>query len=77
MEVNLTANIIREDTLSQCDTTAPSVSSRSCTKDEKWPLEVDLQELASNRPVLLRSKDVVVNDLGKGVKEGVRYVLRR
>jgi hypothetical protein len=26
-----------------------------------------LQELASNRPVLLRSKGVVVNDCGKGI----------
>jgi hypothetical protein len=26
-----------------------------------------LQELASNRPVLLRSKGVVVNDQGKGI----------
>jgi hypothetical protein len=29
-----------------------------------------LQEQASNRPVLLRSKDVVVSDLGKGVRSG-------
>jgi hypothetical protein len=29
-----------------------------------------LQERASNRPVLLRSKGVVVNDRGKGVHLG-------
>jgi len=29
-----------------------------------------LQEQASNRPVLLRLKDVVVSDRGKGVRSG-------
>ena len=35
----------------------------------RWrrPPEVGLQEQASNCPVLLRSKGVVVNDWGKGV----------
>jgi hypothetical protein len=31
-----------------------------------------LQELASNRPVLLRSNGVVVNDRGKGILKDVR-----
>ena len=39
-------------------------------KDGRWPPEVGLQERASNYPVLLRSKGVVVNDLGKGVQQG-------
>jgi hypothetical protein len=34
------------------------------------PPEVGLQEQASNCPVLLRSKGVVVNDWGKGVHIG-------
>jgi hypothetical protein len=32
---------------------------------------------ASNRPVLLRSKGVVVSDRGKVTLKGDRYVLRR
>jgi len=37
-----------------------------------WPPGVCLQGPASNRPVLLRSKGVVVSDCGKGVQEDVR-----
>jgi len=44
-----------------CVTNA-SASSRCCTKDGSRPPEVGLQEQASNRPVLLRSKGVVVNN---------------
>ena len=36
-----------------------------CTEDGRWPSEAGLQEQASNRPVLLRSKGVVVSDPGK------------
>jgi len=36
-----------------------------CTEDGSRPPEADLQEQASNHPVLLRSKDVVVSDRGK------------
>jgi hypothetical protein len=36
-----------------------------------------LQEQAPNRPVLLRSKGVVVSDRGKVIHQGGRYVLRR
>jgi hypothetical protein len=36
-----------------------------CTEDGRWPPEVGLQEQASNRPVLLRLKGVVVSDRGK------------
>jgi hypothetical protein len=39
-----------------------------CIEDGRRPLEVGLQEQASNRPVLLRFKDVVVSDRGKGVR---------
>lgn len=52
-------------------------SLRCCTEDGSRPPEVGFQEQASNRPMLLRSKDVVVSDRGKSsVKDG-RYVLRR
>jgi len=36
-----------------------------CTEDGSRPPEAGLQEQASNHPVLLRSKDVVVSDRGK------------
>jgi hypothetical protein len=36
-----------------------------CTEDGSRPPEVGLQEQASNHPVLLRSKDVVVSDRAK------------
>ena len=43
---------------------------QSCTEDGRRPPGVDFQELASNHPELLRSKGVVVNVRGKGVREG-------
>jgi len=36
-----------------------------CTEDGRRPPEAGLQEQASNRPVLLRLRDVVVSDRGK------------
>ena len=39
---------------------------RNCMRDEGRPLEVGLQERASNRPKLLRSRAVVVSVGGKG-----------
>ena len=39
---------------------------RNCTRDEGRPLEVGLQEQASNHPKLLRSRAVVVGVEGKG-----------
>ena len=62
------AEITRETTLSEVLGESPacvtntSESSWCCTKDGSRPPEVGLQEQASNYPVLLRSKDVVVND---------------
>jgi hypothetical protein len=41
-----------------------------CTGDGSRPPEVGLQEQASNRPVLLRSKGVVVSDRGKVARQG-------
>jgi hypothetical protein len=41
-----------------------------CTEDGSRPPEVGLQEQASNRPVLLRSKGVVVSDCGKVTRRG-------
>jgi hypothetical protein len=43
---------------------------QSCIEDGRRPPGVDFQELASNHPELLRSKAVVVNVRGKGVREG-------
>ena len=50
--------------LGACQTcvTNASESLCCCTEDGSRPPEVGLQELASNRPVLLRSKGVVVSD---------------
>jgi IS5 family transposase len=39
-----------------------------CTEDGSRPPEAGLQEQASNHPVLLRSKDVVVSDRGKVIR---------
>ena len=47
-----------------------SESLQSCTEDGRRPPGADFQELTSNRPELLRSKGVVVNVRGKGVREG-------
>jgi len=55
----------------QC-VTNKSESFWCCTEDGRRPPGAGLQELASNRPVLLRSKGVVVNDRGKGIGKGVR-----
>ena len=43
-----------------------------CTEDGRRPPGVGLQEQASNRPVLLRSKGVVVSDRGKVIHEDGR-----
>ena len=37
-----------------------------CTSDEGRPFEAAVQAEASNHPLLLRSRDVVVSELGKG-----------
>ncbi|RKE38988.1 hypothetical protein B0G76_5358 [Paraburkholderia sp. BL23I1N1] len=50
----------------QCVTNA-GVSLRCCTRDGSRPPEIGLQEQISNRPVRLRSKDVVVSDCGKDI----------
>ena len=50
-----------------CVPRAQSLSVCNCAKDGSRPPEVCLQGPASNRPVLLRSKGVVVSDWGKGV----------
>ncbi|OJA85394.1 hypothetical protein BGV48_26880 [Burkholderia ubonensis] len=41
---------------------------RCCTEDGRRPPGAGFQEQASNRPVLLRSKDVVVSDRGKVIR---------
>ena len=56
---------------SRCVTNA-SESLRCCTEDGSRPPEIGLQELISNRQVLLRPKGVVVSDCGKGAVKGVR-----
>lgn len=40
----------------------------SCTKDERRPPGIGFQESVPNRPELLRSKGVVVNVRGKGIR---------
>jgi hypothetical protein len=45
-------------------------SLRCCTEDGSRPPEVGFQEQASNRPMLLRSKDAVVSDRGKVIRQG-------
>ena len=42
-----------------------------CTEDGSRPPEAGLQEQASNHPVLLRSKGVVVSDWAKVIPSGV------
>jgi len=42
-----------------------------CTEDGSWPPEAGLQEQASNHPVLLRSKGVVVSDRAKVIPSGM------
>jgi hypothetical protein len=44
-----------------------SASSWCCTEDGSGPPGAGLQEQASNRPVLLRSKGEVVSDWRKGI----------
>ena len=48
-----------------------------CTEDGRRPPEVGLQEQASNRPVLLRSKGVVVSDRGKASREGCQVSIEK
>jgi hypothetical protein len=48
--------------------TKVSENSQCCTEDGRRPPGVDFQELASNHSELLRSKGVVVNVRGKGVR---------
>ena len=48
-----------------------------CTKDGRWPPEAGLQEQASNRPVLLRSKGVVVSDRGKVAHSGWQVCIEK
>ena len=45
---------------------------RSCTEDGRRPPGAGFQEPTPNRPELLRSKGVVVNVRGKGIRQGVR-----
>jgi hypothetical protein len=58
-----------EDFVLGCVTNV-SENLQSCTEDGRRPPGVGFQELASNHPELLRSKGVVVNVRGKGVREG-------
>jgi hypothetical protein len=45
---------------------------QSCTEDGRRPPGAGFQEQTPNRPELLRSKGVVVNVRGKGIRQGVR-----
>jgi IS5 family transposase len=48
-----------------------------CTEDGRWSPEAGLQEQASNRPVLLRSKGVVVSDRGKVAHSGRQVCIEK
>jgi hypothetical protein len=50
--------------------TNTSVSSWCCTEDGRRTPGAGLQEQASNHPVLLRPKGVVVSDRGKVIPRG-------
>ena len=50
---------------------------KKLVEDRPDAARLRLQEQASNHPVLLRSKDVVVSDREKSSAEGGRCVLRR
>ena len=50
---------------------------QSCIEDGRRPPGVDFQELASNHPELLRSKGVVVNVRGKGVRRGCQVSVEK
>ena len=50
---------------------------RSCTEDGRRPPGAGLQELTPNRPELLRSKGVVVNVRGKGVRKGCQVSVEK
>jgi IS5 family transposase len=55
-----------------CVSRTQAVNLWCCIEDGSGPPEADLQEEASNHPVLLRSKDVVVSDREKSPDEGGR-----
>src|SRR3989454_2822013 len=58
-----------QDSVLGCVTNV-SENLQCCTEDGRRPPGVGFQESASNHPELLRSKGVVVNVRGKGVREG-------
>jgi hypothetical protein len=57
--------------------TNTSESSGCCTGDRSWPPEVGLNGQASNRPVLLRSKGVVVSDRAKVILQGWQVCIEK
>ena len=65
----LRSSFLIEDLLQGCVTNV-SANLQSCTEDGSGPPGVGFQELASNHPEPLRSKGVVVNVRGKGVRRG-------
>ena len=50
---------------------------QSCAEDGSRPPGVGFQELASNYPELLRSKGVVVNVRGKGIRRGCQVSVEK
>src|ERR1043165_2417961 len=65
----LVARSARQDFVLGCVTNV-SENLQSCAEDGSRPPGVGFQESASNHPEPLRSKDVVVNVRGKGVRRG-------
>ena len=50
---------------------------QSCTEDGSRPPGAGFQELTPNRPELLRSKGVVVNVRGKGIRQGCQVSVEK
>ncbi len=63
--------------VSQVCVTNAGVSLRCCTEDGKGPPEAGLQGQASNRPVLLRPKYVVVSDRGNAIRVRVAAMIAK
>jgi hypothetical protein len=61
----------------KCATNARQDALRCCGEDEGRSLGAAFQREASNRPLLLRSKGVVVSEWEKSRRDRDRYVSRR
>jgi hypothetical protein len=65
-ELSRCLSVATVDSCGECVTNV-GVSLWCCTEDGSRPPGVGFQEQASNHPMLLRPKGVVVSDRGKGI----------